>query len=181
MVTAIKRIGKRIAPLLLAALMLLLPGCAADPYDALRLHVIANSDSVNDQLIKLEVRDAVLSLLDERELTGREETRAYISAHTDELTQAANDVLKECGVAYTARCELGYFDFPEKNYDGVIYPAGKYQALRIVLGSGEGGNWWCVLFPPLCVATEAEYKKIKASGIKYDSRILKLIEKMFTR
>lgn len=101
----------------------------------IRLHVIANSDSEDDQTIKLRVRDAILEM-------GEQNIQAY--------ADAANRVLAECGAGYRATAEYGKFYFPTKEYDGFSFPAGEYQGIRVVLGKGAGQNWWCVFSPPMC-------------------------------
>ena len=133
----------------------LLVSCEAQPF---RLHVVANSDSAEDQTIKLKVRDAVIEELYEMEhVSSAEEAAAAAAARMDDILAAANAVLEDAGAEYRAAAEIGVFPFPDKEYDGKVYPAGDYLALRIVLGEGKGQNWWCVLFPPLClINTESD-------------------------
>lgn len=109
----------------------------------IRLHIIAESDSDYDQSIKLAVRDEVLKAADGIDASDID---AFISA----AHSAANSYLKERGIAYSAHTEYGRFYFPEKQYEGFTLPAGAYYGVRIVLGSGNGHNWWCILYPPLC-------------------------------
>ena len=118
----------------------------------LRLHVIANSDSPADQAVKLRVRDAILRCMEPGESV--QDAEAFVMAHGGELLAAAEQTLRENGFSYSAQLMLGTFDFPDRTYGGTLYPAGEYEALRVVLGRGEGQNWWCVLFPPLCIVTE---------------------------
>ncbi len=126
----------------------------------LRLHVLANSDSTADQQLKLQVRDYIISLV-EPELsvaTDKQEAMQWIEDSLPTLSTACNDYLAGCS-DYTAQLTLARSDFPDINYDGVIFAAGEYDALKIVVGEGAGKNWWCVLFPPLCfvdLATEYE-------------------------
>lgn len=124
----------------------------------LRLHVIANSDSEADQARKLLVRDAVLSraaqLLDGAD--GRQEAEAALAPHLDELAQAGADALARTGNHDPVCVDLADQWFPTKEYDGFSLPAGQYRALRVTIGAGEGRNWWCVVFPPLCAAASAE-------------------------
>ena len=115
----------------------------------IRLHVIAASDSEYDQAIKLAVRDAVLDAtqeLDKRDTDGFAQT----------AEAAANEYLKSRAIPYRARAEYGSFDFPEKEYRGFTLPAGEYNGVRVILGSGEGHNWWCILYPPLCFDGDAD-------------------------
>ena len=136
--------------LLITGLLLCLAGCA--PEQPFRLHVIANSDSAVDQAVKLEVRDAVLAAsADIAGCQNAEDAEAYVAAHVQDIEAAANAVLRENGMPYTAHAQIGTFPFPDREYAGVLYPAGDYRALRVVLGEGEGQNWWCVMFPPLCI------------------------------
>ena len=109
----------------------------------IRLHIIAESDSDYDQSIKLEVRDEILNATKD---IDKSDTDAFLSA----ADAAANSCLTAHDVPYRAYAEYGEFDFPEKEYDGFTLPAGKYRGVRVILGSGGGHNWWCILYPPLC-------------------------------
>lgn len=122
----------------------------------LRFHVIANSDTPEDQAIKLQVRDALISYMARHADTfhSAEEAANYAAAHLDELEEAANAVLLSNGIPYTASASLGSSQFPEKQYGDLTFPPGTYQALRIELGAAEGQNWWCVLYPLLCYTKE---------------------------
>ncbi len=144
----------RLAAALLAALSFAVfaMSAAGGGRSALRLHVIANSDSAEDQRVKLIVRDAVLACMSEApEPETQEEARERLLLKGGELQEAAERALAEEGADYPVQLIAGEFDFPEKEYAGRVYPAGRYEALRIVLGEGEGQNWWCVMFPPLCI------------------------------
>lgn len=115
----------------------------------IRLHIIANSDSGEDQAVKLRVRDAVLDKM--REET-QNKSRNEIIKSLDEIEKTANRVLEENCFDYTASAVYGKFYFPKKEYRGMTLPAGEYYGVRIVLGNGNGHNWWCVMYPPLCVS-----------------------------
>ena len=119
-----------------------------------RLHIIANSDSAADQAVKLQVRDAVVDHLTPllADVHTREQARGIVEAELTDLQMLAGGIC--ASYAYGAAAEVGSFDFPPKRYGAVVLPAGEYQALRIVLGEGDGHNWWCVLFPPLCFVDE---------------------------
>ena len=136
---------------LMVAAMLLLSACAQAP---LRLHVMANSDSEMDQQVKITVRDAVLAATKDGilECENAVEAREYIEENLEIILSTANDALYENGCDYSAEAFVGTYHFPDREYEGVCYPEGEYQALRIVLGSGQGHNWWCVMFPPLCIS-----------------------------
>ena len=131
---------------------------AVNEYEGIiRLHVIANSDSVDDQNLKLKVRDAVIEEVGRLEAKKDiDESREWLASHLDDLEAAANAVIAENGCNYRASAELGVRWIPEKTYGDMYFPAGNYEALTITLGEGAGQNWWCVLFPPLCLITEDE-------------------------
>lgn len=122
----------------------------------LRFHVIANSDSQEDQALKLEVRDALISYMASHADTfqSAEDAANYAAAHTEELEQVANAVLLANEASYTASASLCLCEFPDKQYGDLTFPAGTYQALRIELGEAKGQNWWCVLYPLLCYTKE---------------------------
>ncbi|NLU36368.1 MAG: stage II sporulation protein R [Clostridiales bacterium] len=118
----------------------------------IRLHVIANSDSPEDQELKLHVRDRLLLAFGEkfRDVQTLEEARKAIEASLPELEKTALAEIRERGYSYNVKAQLGIFPFPTRVYGDVVYPAGNYEALRLVIGEGRGANWWCVMFPPLC-------------------------------
>ncbi|HAZ37884.1 MAG TPA: stage II sporulation protein R [Clostridiaceae bacterium] len=118
----------------------------------IRFHCVANSDSSDDQRVKLKVRDAVLNDMGNKlqDIKTREESLTIIENSLPEIESTANDILLKEGKNYKAKAYLGKFNFPVKNYSDITLPSGEYTALRIVLGDGNGKNWWCVMFPPLC-------------------------------
>lgn len=127
--------------------------CDEIPQSVLRLHIPANSDSEYDQQIKLMLRDRVLEeygtlLADSGSV---EEAAEQVRGLLPEIEKSCCDFLAQQGVDYGAKAELTEMYFTTRQYDRVTLPAGDYQALRITLGSGEGHNWWCVMFPPLCI------------------------------
>ena len=118
----------------------------------IRLHVIANSDSPEDQSLKRDVRDAILEYV-KSELKGSDsidKSREIIKNRLTEIANIAKKVITEKGRSYGVRTILGEYPFPTKVYGDIVLPAGEYQALRVIIGDGKGANWWCVLFPPLC-------------------------------
>ena len=124
----------------------------------LRLHVVANSDSAADQALKLQVRDAVLVQATPL-LEGLHDPNAAEEAllpHLDELALAGKAVLAQAGCHDTVSVSVEDQWFPTRNYDTFSLPAGNYRALRVVIGEGMGQNWWCVVFPPLCLASVTE-------------------------
>lgn len=124
----------------------------------LRLHILANSDSEADQALKLKVRDAVVEAsagwLDGAE--NAEEAEAIVSERLPELTEVARQVVRQAGCDYPVTAERCEMYFTTRRYGSVTLPAGRYQAVRILIGEGAGHNWWCVLFPPLCVSAATD-------------------------
>lgn len=124
----------------------------------IRLHVIANSDSQEDQMVKLKVRDAVLEEI--RGITeiaaDRNEAYSLLTERLPGLQETANRVLQAQGSTAMATVELGEEAYPTRQYDTFSLPAGVYDSLRITIGDGEGQNWWCVVFPGLCLPTASD-------------------------
>lgn len=120
--------------------------------DLIRLHVLANSDGTEDQRLKLKVRDAVIAYLAPylEAANNKEAAKKVVVEHQQELITISKEVLSKNGAQYPVNVEIGMFDFPIKAYGNLVLPAGKYEAVRILIGKAEGKNWWCVLFPPLC-------------------------------
>ena len=117
-----------------------------------RLHVIANSDSTEDQELKYKVRDKVLEYMNEisSNCSSKEEVINIAFEHQNEFKKIAEQIIKDNGYNYAVNIRIGNFDFPTKNYGDISLPAGNYDALRIEIGEASGQNWWCVMFPPLC-------------------------------
>ena len=122
--------------------------------EVFRFHVVADSDSTKDQAIKQKVRDAVLEemkdQMPESGIKSTGDTEKWAVSHLEELEETAKDVIREEGETYGARAEVVTCYFPDKRYGDLLFPAGRYRALRITLGTGAGHNWWCVLYPSLC-------------------------------
>ena len=124
-------------------------------YDTVvRLHVLANSDSEADQALKLQVRDAVLAASAPlvQDCTTQAEAVEALTAHLPDLEAAALAVIESEGYDYPVTVLLGEEDYPTRVYESCAFPAGTYVSLRVLIGSGEGQNWWCCLFPPLCLS-----------------------------
>ncbi len=137
------------------------------PAESIRLRILADSDAPADQALKRRVRDAVIASMSEW-ATGPqtiEEARETIRERLPEIERLAADMASEAGFAYSVKAELGLVPFPTKVYDGKLYPAGDYEALRITIGRGLGQNWWCVLFPPLCFVDVASGETPSAAGV----------------
>ena len=124
-----------------------------------RLHVLANSDAEDDQALKLEVRDAILShaepLLDS--VSDRNEAEAVLRGQLLELEKTAAEVIHSAGYSYPVTVELAKTDFPTREYPSFSLPAGEYLALRVLIGEAAGQNWWCVVFPPLCSTVAVDF------------------------
>ena len=118
--------------------------------NVLRLHVLAHSDAPSDQALKLKVRDGILERF-QPELGGSiDETRRFMEAHLDEIQAYAAGIVAAQGYSHSVQAVLGHSFFPTRFYEGIAFPAGVYEGLRLIIGEGQGANWWCVLFPPLC-------------------------------
>lgn len=117
-----------------------------------RLHVIANSDSEEDQNLKYKVRDAVLEYMNNlaSNCSSKDEVIKLANEHQNEFYKIAKQVIQENGYNYDVNIRIGNFEFPTKTYGDISLPAGNYDALRIEIGEAKGQNWWCVMFPPLC-------------------------------
>lgn len=118
----------------------------------IRFHVLANSDSKEDQDLKLKVRDAVIGymtpILDNSK--SLDESRELLKENQDEVVKIAEEVVKSVGYDYSVTTELAMTNFPAKTYGNVTLPQGEYEAFRVLIGEAKGQNWWCVMFPPLC-------------------------------
>ena len=117
-----------------------------------RLHVLANSDSEEDQILKYIVRDNLLSYMNEicSTCTTKQEAIILVEKNKENFKQIALDTINNQGYSYDVNINIGNFEFPTKNYGDISLPAGFYDALRIEIGEAKGRNWWCVMFPPLC-------------------------------
>ena len=120
--------------------------------EILRFHVLANSDSDEDQQLKLRVRTLLLDSIYEKlgENASLDDTKEYVLANKDSLEQEAEDYMKAEGYDYPAHMEVTECYFPTKTYGDMVFPCGTYDAVRVEIGKGKGHNWWCVLYPPLC-------------------------------
>ncbi|NLY19561.1 MAG: stage II sporulation protein R [Clostridiaceae bacterium] len=124
----------------------------------IRLHIVANSDEEYDQMLKLKVRDAIISFMNEkmREIDTKEKAKDYLSNNKEKIESVANEVLLSECFQKTATVSFGSFPFPTKKYGNMILPAGYYEALKIEIGEAKGQNWWCVMFPPLCFVEDTK-------------------------
>lgn len=152
--------------------------------EVLRFHVLANSDSKEDQNLKMKVKDTVVSWMEEEmDTESLAQTKAFIRSHLPQIEALAEETIQKEGYSYPVRASLEWTDFPEKTYGDITFPAGTYEALRIQIGEAQGHNWWCVLYPSLCfidsvhavvpekgkkqlehVLTEEEYEMVTATS-----------------
>ena len=195
------RMKKAVFVLVVVSLMINLCGCAHtnpdEGYMLIRIHIRADSNSAADQGVKLKVRDAVLEAgedLFDGTLTA-EGAEQMLDSDIERLQNAAQTVLTENGFDYGVRVEIGKDYFNTRTYDGeVTLPAGEYEAVRVILGEGKGQNWWCVMFPPMCLpAAEADTEisdvltkneeDVVKSNPKYEARfkIVELFENFYRK
>ena len=146
------------------------------PNEAIRLRVLANSNSKEDQELKLKVRDELQLYMYEllKDTKGIDQAREKIKQNLDQIEDCVNRTLQKYDSAIKFQVDFGLNYFPDKEYKGVVYPAGEYESVLVTLGEGNGNNWWCVLFPPLCLM-EAE----ESDTVEYKSFFQELIEKYF--
>lgn len=151
------------------------------PDKIIRLHVVANSDSPEDQQLKLQVRDKVIGRMSGRfeGLKDIAEVKGVIEGSLGEIETIARETIEENGKLYNVNAAFARTDFPTKTYGNLTLPAGTYQALNIVIGEGKGKNWWCVMFPPLCfidiahgVVPEKTMNELKESLTDEEYRLL---------
>lgn len=165
--------------------------------NTVRLHVIAESDSNEDQELKLKVRDAVLETVSQTNAESKSEAVSSIRDKTDEIIKASEKVLSDAGCSDKVTVEFGEEKYPTRYYESFTLPEGTYTSLRVIIGEGKGKNWWCVLYPPMCTAvsegeceeeflaagfTSEQYRFIKNDkGVKYKIKfkILEMITEAF--
>jgi stage II sporulation protein R len=159
---------------------------AINPTQVMRLHVLANSDTEEDQALKRAVRDAILAEVTPlfAEAGSAAKAKEIVRAALPQMEEIAARVVRSWGKSYTVRAEMGRFDFPGKAYGKVFLPAGLYEALRIQIGEAAGANWWCVLWPPMCfvdwstgVVREPKPGTAGARTVTLPRKALVLIEK----
>lgn len=155
-------------------------GCAShtitEEYQLIRIHIRANSNGEKDQGVKLLVRDEITSYLETelKDVTDVTNAHEMISKRLTALMKIADAVLEKNGFTYKSKAKLNEEFFPTRSYEDIVVESGYYDALIIELGSGEGDNWWCVIYPPLCYL-EAEANE----GFSYKSKISEIFEKYF--
>ncbi|MEG1311361.1 MAG: stage II sporulation protein R [Romboutsia sp.] len=141
----------------------------------IRFHVIANSDSDEDQELKLKVRDAIIQYLQPKlsKSSSIGESEEIIKNEYKKMEEISKNIIEENGYTYDVKVGIEYTNFPTKQYSNIVLPAGEYKALKIVIGQGQGKNWWCVMFPPLCFVNEENGVIDKAT----DKKLKKVLTK----
>ncbi len=147
------------AALILGSFTAFAEDCDSKPEEVLRLHILANSDSTEDQRLKYGLRDHMLTEFSRifSDCDSLEQAERAADANTELMRQEAQEYIREQGYDYSVTCELEECYFTTRNYGSYILPAGDYTAVRFVIGEGEGKNWWCVMFPPLCLPAAGEF------------------------
>lgn len=183
-----------VASVIIAGMLLCLPfvnSCEDLTNDVLRVHILANSDSAADQSLKLSVRDRVVRECSGyyRGCSGKEEALAVTQAHLDEIEAIAADEIRRHGFSYPVRAEIGEMYFNTRYYENFTMPAGRYDALRLTIGSGKGRNWWCVMYPALCVGSacdsemrdsldEGEYEVVTSDQVDFRFKLVEIWQEM---
>ncbi|MED3270823.1 stage II sporulation protein R [Bacillus thuringiensis serovar silo] len=155
-------------------------GPSVIPKEAVRLRILANSDSDKDQALKRKVRDEVKAQIDGwvADLTSFEEARKVIQSHIPEIEKTVENTLKREGSKESFQVKFSKnVKFPTKVYGNFIYPAGEYEAVLITIGEGEGANWWCVLFPPMCFLDFSSGTAVRKEETKTVEKVEKPVEK----
>lgn len=161
--------------------------------DVFRLHILANSDSEYDQSVKLKVRDKVLGYTSQlfNSAGSKQEAEGLIESNLNSIKEVAENELKSLGCDYSVKTEIKNMYFTTRVYDSYTLPSGMYDALRITLGSGKGHNWWCVMYPSICLSSAAEqderakqvldsneYDVVKNEKFTYKFKVVELFEKL---
>lgn len=141
----------------------------------IRFHVLANSDSEEDQALKMKVKDEVISFIAPKleNSSSIEESREILKENNDEIIEIATKCIKDNGYNYSVSTTLGKENFPTKVYGNITLPQGEYEAFRVLIGDADGANWWCVMFPPLCFV---DVTKGQISYDETDERMKKVLD-----
>lgn len=182
---------------MLAGMALSLPffnSCEELSEDVLRIHILANSDSAADQSLKLSVRDRVVNTCSDyySACDNKEEALAVTREHLDEIEALASDEIRRRGFRYPVHAELSEMYFNTRYYDDFTMPAGWYDSLRLTIGSGGGQNWWCVMYPSLCVGAasktemrdsldDGEYRVVTSDRYDFRFKIVEYWESLRSR
>ena len=136
-----------------------------------RLHILANSDSREDQELKLYVRNKVIDYLHQYSFNNKSELITFLNNNQLSLQKVIDDAIKEKGYSYTSSLEIENSFYPQKQYENITLPAGNYDGLKIKIGKAEGKNWWCVLFPPMCLINNSTCSLPEESEILLDNSL----------
>ena len=164
--------------LILTMLFSVLPfeaSCQEIRKDVFRLHILANSDTDKDQNLKLKVRDAVLEYTEKlyKNSNTKEEAEILTSKNLQNIANVAKQVIVDNGYNYNVTCQIEDVYFNTRTYENVTMPSGTYRALQIKIGNAKGKNWWCVMYPSLCVGASTDYKALddKLNDKEYDTLV----------
>lgn len=170
--------------------------CAEIPNDVFRFHILANSDSEEDQALKLKVRDKVLEktkiLFDTA--NSKSEAEKFVKANLETIEKIAQNEVYKNGYNYPVKAEVVNMHFDTRYYESYTLPSGMYDALRITIGNAKGNNWWCVMYPSICISTvdegkdrakdalsDDEYSVVTDDKVEYKFFIVELFQKIFVR
>lgn len=167
--------------------------CKEISNEVFRLHILANSDSDSDQQLKLKVRDRVLNYTESlfKNAHSKQEAESVVSENLQDICNVALKEVRSNGYDYGVKAEITNMYFTTRYYDSYTLPSGMYDALRISIGSGEGKNWWCVMYPSVCISTEEnqdkaakealndnQYDIVKNEKYEYKFKIVEIFEKI---
>ncbi len=167
--------------------------CKEISNDTFRLHILANSDSEADQALKLKVRDDVLQFTKSlfENANSKQEAESLVSANLQAIANTAYQSVLKNGYSYNVKAEVTQMYFTTRYYDNYTLPSGKYDALRLTIGEGEGHNWWCVMYPSICISAEEEkdakakeafddtqYDIVKNDSYRYKFKIVEIFEQI---
>lgn len=153
-------------------------GTSLTPDSFLRIHIRANSNSIEDQSVKYQVKDAIVSYLTPflAEANTKEQAILIVKDNLDEISEVARLVLENAGYNYDANAVLRSEYFPTRCYDDVVLESGEYDSLIVELGSASGDNWWCVVYPPLCFVNSVDDG---SQSVTYRSKLVEIIKSFF--
>ena len=143
----------------------------------IRLHVVANSDSFEDQQLKYQVRNQIIKTFNEEfeKIDSKEESENIIIEEIHQIRCKAEEIVKEEGYNYDINVYYGNYKFPRKMYEEIVLPEGYYDAVRIEIGKAEGGNWWCVMFPPLCFVDFGKNENINIFDFQTEKKLQEVL------
>lgn len=166
--------------------------CSELSKDVFRLHILANSDSEADQSLKIKVRDSVLEYTEDlfNSASSKDEAESIISDNLQSISNVAYQTVIDNGYSYNVTAEITNMYFTTRYYEGYTLPSGMYDALRITIGEGEGHNWWCVMYPSICISSaeekdskakealdDYEYEIVRNEQYQYKFKIVEIFEK----